>query len=466
MSPRGRLAFSTRESGRTQLWTWREGGSPIRLIDHAGQLSLAGWTADERGLVVRERSVAGQDLWLVSVDGGELRRLTDHPNEEWMAVPSPSSARVAYYTTYDRDMTDIRLLSLETGAHTRLTHHPSEDFYPAWSPDDRFIAFLSDRVAKSGLWKVEIDTGVESPILPRVRLGGRPVWSPSSDSIVFQRRGAIERIYRVASGGGTPEPVGPDGYEAAAPRVSPDGRRIVFHTTELASEGDLVLLDLESGALSELTHVVDNVKHQSWSPDGTRLVARWSPGGFNRTCDARVLGLAGGETVSLTDAGWLQKPVWCGEHVYYRRPKEPGRDGSEALWRIPVAGGEPRLVVDHPGVETPTDCTGEALLYTLQGPSGNEVRSLRLTGDGSVASDSLVLKDGRDARAAADGRVAFLAEDGHQTDVFVFDPRTGARLRLTRTPWRESAPDWSPDGESIYFSVAEGDLDLWRVNLP
>ena len=60
----------------------------------------------------------------------------------------------------------------------------------------------------------------EAPVVVRP-LAGRtvPVWSPDGTSVVY--RDANGNVYRVDSGGGTPEPV----------QISPDGQWIVYRST-------------------------------------------------------------------------------------------------------------------------------------------------------------------------------------------------------------------------------------------
>jgi TolB protein len=50
-------------------------------------------------------------------------------------------------------------------------------------------------------------------------------------------------------------------------------------------------------------------------------------------------------------------------------------------------------------------------------------------------------------------RIAFLSDRGGATDLYVISADGTGELQLTRTPDRESQPDWSSDGKQIWFSL-------------
>jgi tricorn protease len=95
-----------------------------------------------------------------------------------------------------------------------------------------------------------------------------PDISPDGSFILFVYAGDL---WRVEAEGGKAHPVttGP-GYDRS-PRVSPDASRVAF-TSNRTGNGDLYVLDLNSGELRRLTHFDGGNSLGGWSPDGEWLL--------------------------------------------------------------------------------------------------------------------------------------------------------------------------------------------------
>lgn len=76
---------------------------------------------------------------------------------------------------------------------------------------------------------------------------------------------------------------------------------------------------------------------------------------------------------------------------------------------------------------------------------------------------------GMDSRPAwsPDGRqLAFVRDDGGDTDIVVLDVASGGERVVVDTPALDLDPEFSRDGRALFYSSAEGgDLDLWRVEI-
>lgn len=463
-----RVAFTTGLDSGTRLWIVDVvGATPAPVLDVADNLVPYGWSPDGKELIATRFAGLEQDLWRIDLESGQARRLTDHPHEEWMPSWSPTGDAIVYYSTYDDKMTDLRLVDLGSGDIRQLTDDVAEDFYPVWSPDGARLAFLSDRRSKSGLWLTDPNSGATTPVLPDVALDGPPVWSPDSRWILFRRVAEPTRLFKVSATGGPPRAISSDSITAASPVVSPDGSRIAFHTVDFGSEGDLGFLDLSDGGITRRTQTTSNVRGHSWSPDGASLAVRLNPGGWWRTSDIWVLGADTDEARQLTHHGWARSPVWCGGHVYYRRPTHPPSGSSDAIWSVPTEGGEPALFLDGDGVETPNDChPSGGLLFTVTG-SGEPSLRLAMAGESGteVLTVQTLVEGAWGGRAASDGSLAYLADRDGQVDVYVRTPGSTDELRITRSVAVESEPDWTGDEEELVFSAATGDRDLWRVSV-
>ncbi len=85
------------------------------------------------------------DLWSVSSDGGQARRLTAHEAYDAFPVFSPDGTTLAFASNRYGDE-DIFLMPTEGGAPTRLTFASSTDRPGAFSPDGQTLYFASRRL--------------------------------------------------------------------------------------------------------------------------------------------------------------------------------------------------------------------------------------------------------------------------------------------------------------------------------
>ncbi|HVS60836.1 MAG TPA: protease, partial [Gemmatimonadaceae bacterium] len=110
----------------------------------------------------------GGDLWVVSRNGGDARRLTSTPEMETDPVFSPDGSRIAFSRTAGGN-TDVCVVPVAGGEPKRLTFHPSADRVKGWTPDGKRIVFASDRASVPQasylrLFSVPADGGVEEPL--------------------------------------------------------------------------------------------------------------------------------------------------------------------------------------------------------------------------------------------------------------------------------------------------------------
>ena len=84
----------------------------------------------------------GGDLWIVSREGGEARRLTSGVGDETLPSFSPDGTQVAFTGEYDGNL-DVYVVSAAGGVPRRLTYHPADDLVLGWTPDGKNILFSS-----------------------------------------------------------------------------------------------------------------------------------------------------------------------------------------------------------------------------------------------------------------------------------------------------------------------------------
>ncbi len=86
--------------------------------------------------------VSGGDIWTVAAGGGDAHLLVSHPATESRPLYSPDGRKLAFVSTRTGNG-DIYILTLDTGDLKRLTFDDTIDLLDGWSADGRWIYFTS-----------------------------------------------------------------------------------------------------------------------------------------------------------------------------------------------------------------------------------------------------------------------------------------------------------------------------------
>jgi len=94
-----------------------------------------------------------------------------------------------------------------------------------------------------------------------------------------------------------------------APRVSPDGKQILY-SEQIEGKWQLVIMDVVGGANRRVLNPnVDNARYPAWSPDGTKVAFSTGDGkGIN--AQIYVLNLGNNSLTQLTKEGFNGRPHW------------------------------------------------------------------------------------------------------------------------------------------------------------
>ena len=130
-----------------------------------------------------------EQLWIVDVETGAARRLTDLPARIEDLAWSPDGRRIAIATNLaaDRDISwgsDIHVVDVRTGARVRITGGRGYFAEPTWLPDGRTLAALGHRFpanagSRADVWLFKADGSDNGPRAGR-NLSGRHDLMPGS----------------------------------------------------------------------------------------------------------------------------------------------------------------------------------------------------------------------------------------------------------------------------------------------
>jgi len=204
-SPDGKyLAFAAKRGARDAIVIVDvERNKEVKRIEvKLSGVTTPSWSPDGQQLVFTGYDGGLSDLFIVSRDGGKLRRLTQDKYADLHPVWSPNGRTVAFATDRggETDFTKlaignfrIALYDLDTGSIQVLDHmERGKNASPQWSPDGRSIAFISDRNGVSNIFLYELQekalyqltdfyTGSQgiTPLSPVLS------WAPQADRLAF-----------------------------------------------------------------------------------------------------------------------------------------------------------------------------------------------------------------------------------------------------------------------------------------
>ncbi len=259
-------------------------------------------------------------------------------------------------------------------------------------------------------------------------------------------------------------------YGVGSPKISPDGRRVVYEQTRTnwdanAFETDLWIADVATGERRQLTTAGHSCNPAEWSPDG-KWIAFVSdrPGSLPKSpAEKRQLWIMpadGGEAQQLTK---MEKGVggfeWAPDSrriAFSAEAPEPKpmKDRKDSFGDYHVIHADYEM--EHLWlVELPkTDAAGRVSAV-------GEPKEIT-KGDSFSVEEFSFSPDG--------GRIAFSAArdpdliSSFSKDIYVATVVDGAVKKIVDTPGPDSDPQWSPDGKQIAYVTSNGEKYFFYAN--
>ena len=273
---------------------------------------------------VKAEQKPSSQVWIVPVDGGEARQLTNQPDGASAPAWSPDGQTIAFLSAAadpgasdQPAFADERVIStlryrhdghgFTAGKHaqlwtvpaaggeaTQLTEGDVDVDQPAWSPDGTSVAFVGnrtpdrDRNGVVAVYRVAVSDRAVTPVAERDAEFSAPAWSPDGTQIAMLGHlvgfdgGRNSRVWLVPAAGGEPRDLTGDMVPTfddvgmsdlatgadARPFWSADGR----HLSALASAHGAVHLhriDAATGTATPVTTGDRRVSAAVGAPDGT-----------------------------------------------------------------------------------------------------------------------------------------------------------------------------------------------------
>jgi Tol biopolymer transport system component/DNA-binding winged helix-turn-helix (wHTH) protein len=396
-------------------------------------------------------------LLLAAVIGGFLLRsrrqmqpgtlaivpFTTFPGFEIAPSFSPDGNEIVFsWFGYEKEFQfDLYIKQVGQEHVVQLTHHPATFLVSAWSPDGRLIAFMRQADPEgTGIYLI-------SP------LGGA------------ERKLASITAY--------------DGWEPIGVSFSPDGKWLAFskaNTLEKKADSSpdhfsIHLVNVETSEerlLPDPSNDCRNTWQPAFSPDGKYLasvcvLAEGVARVYLQTPDGKQARELKDARSSEGFAGlaWAQDS----QSLLY--------SSDQHLWRVPLAGGKPEMLLFAQDVESVAVAShGNRLAFAQVHHSGNVFQLVLANHTKLTAPATKLISSTRGdagAHVSPDGKhIAFQSWRSGNPEVWVCDRDASNPVQLTSFGGPSiGEPRWSPDGRRVVFDVRtdSGIPELYIVDL-
>jgi len=249
---------------------------------------------------------------------------------------SPDGERVVYCVNKidaeaDKEFSAIYLLDIASGETRQMTNGRAMDRGAQWSPNGKSLAFISDRGGKAQLQLLPADGGEARELTQFKRgIGDGIAWSPDGGKLAFS--------------------AAPD---ADAPDLGVEPYRLDRTVYRFDSIGylddavqDIYVLDLDSGAITQLTDDRGNNSNPRWAPDGRSILYDANMRFDNSramTPDLKLVDLDGRQTLILEDWASVENANFTPEGsriVFVGRPDDGKPIGTKSdVYVLDMASG-------------------------------------------------------------------------------------------------------------------------------
>ena len=381
----------------------------------------------------------------------------------WMRAPASAPAPTR------RPFDAINLTRLTTTGTAGLA---------AMSQDGRYVAHVSDREGKQGLWLRQIATTSNVEIVPAadVRYSG-VTFTPDGNHIYYsyyERGKNIGNLYQVGVLGGGARLIHEDVDTSVS--FSPDGRQFAFIRGFGPGRSAVIVANADGSGARELivrtAPLSFPLQGLAWSPDG-RTIAVTGDNSEQLRGQVVLVDVASGTESQLEIPDWraISRIAWL-------------RDASGLLVNAQESAGESSnqiFLVDYPS-GTSRRLTNDLSSYSGLGVSPDGRSFVAIRNERRAAIWTMPLEKGAKAVPitaeasadegtngvawAPDGRIVYATEASGNPDVWIMNVDGTRRVQLTSTPGIDIFPRVSSDGRYVVFvSDRDGSARVWRMAL-
>ena len=251
-----KLAFVATRSGRKEIYTADADGSNVQQLTRDNAISVApALSADGSRLAYTGYQSGYADVYLIQLSSGARQRIIKFPGTNSGAAFSPDGSRLALSVSKDGNP-ELYVTSASGGGANRLTRSRGVESSPSWSPNGSEIVYSSDEGGSPQLRRISSGGGSSRALSTGYNYCTEPDWSPDGKKIAFNVRQGGQFAVAVLD------------LESNATRIVANGQNPVWGRNSrhlLYADGDLYLLDTQSGRKTKLVGGLGKISEPTWS---------------------------------------------------------------------------------------------------------------------------------------------------------------------------------------------------------
>jgi len=307
------------------------------------------WTQDGKHLLFVSNQGGARDIYAVPLTSsgapsGPPTRLTTGLDAHTISI-SQDGQKLAYSVfNYAANIWTIEIPekgSLSVSRAKQITKGNQIIENAEVSLNEQWLAYESDLTGNSDIYVIPVSGGEAIQLTTHPSEDFAPRWSPDGEKIVFHSfRQGNRDIYCMTKDGGSIEQLTDDPSHEFGPHWSPDGLKIVF-ISDRTGRTELYVISKDDTGWGEPEQITfDGGSFQKWSPVGDSIV-------YISGDSLKIFSYDDKKTKTLVKARNTIRPTntaWSpdGKKIYYMA--QDGQ-GIGSIWSVPVKGGEPELKI-------------------------------------------------------------------------------------------------------------------------
>ena len=261
---------------------YREPSSEVVKLAHTVADDIVYALTGRHGIAnTRVAFVAGEKgeshLYMVDIDGRNLKRLTSTPSIVMGPAWSPDGTQVAYLS-YEDGVPAVYIVNVMTMERTRFSSFKGLNSSPSWSPDGGRIALTLSKDGNPEVYIISLDGITRKRLTYYSGIDTSPTWAPNGIELAFTSdRAGSPHIFVTDIQGLSPRRISYGSYYNTSPSWSPEGDLIAY-VSRLEGRFQIFVADPFGISSTQLTYTGNN-EDPDWSPDGMHLVFCSTVGG-------------------------------------------------------------------------------------------------------------------------------------------------------------------------------------------